>query len=172
MLTANNVFNYKTTIIMKKFIFFTLVTTLLFSCSPQKRLDNLLRKNPELIQDSVLYNVNVKDTLYLNYSFADSVIFVKDTVFEPTIIAQVKTQNAQATLVQNPDKSLRLVAEALPDTIIQTIEKPVYIPKVIYHNKAGKMTNFQRFFFLSGGLVWSGIALIILSMIFFRIFKP
>ena len=156
---------------MKKFIFFAILTTLLFSCSPQKRLNNLLRKNPELIQDSVLYNVNVKDTLYLNYSFADSLIFVNDTVFEPTIIAQVKTQNAQATLVQNPDKSLRLVAESLPDTIIHTVEKNVYIPKVIYYNKPGKMTYFQKFFYLSGGLVWCGIALIILSMIFFRISK-
>ncbi len=156
---------------MKKFIIISLLATLFFSCSPQKRLDNLLRKNPELIQDSVLYHLKVKDTLYLKYSFADSLIFVKDTVFEPTIIAQIKTQNAQATLVQNPDKSLRLVAEALPDTIIHTIEKNVYIPKVIYHNKPGKMTVFQRFFFLTGGITWAGLALIILSMLFFRIFK-
>lgn len=156
---------------MKKFLFFALVTTLLFSCSAQKRLDNLLRKNPELIQDSVLYNVKVKDTLYLNYSFKDSLVYLKDSIFEPTIVAQIKTQNAQATLVQNPDKSLRLVAESLPDTIIHTVEKNVYIPKVIYYNKPGKMTSFQKFFYLSGGLVWSGIALIILSMIFFQIFK-
>ena len=128
---------------MKKFIIISLLATLFFSCSPQKRLDNLLRKNPELIQDSVLYNVKVKDTLYLNYSFADSVVFVKDTVFEPTIVAQVKTQNAQATIIQNPNKSLRLVAESLPDTIIHTVEKNVYIPKVIYYNKPGKMTYFQ-----------------------------
>ena len=114
---------------MKKFILFALLTTLLFSCSPQKRLDNLLRKNPELIQDSVLYNVKVKDTLYLNYSFKDSLVYLKDSIFEPTIVAKVKTQNAQATLVQNPDKSLRLVAESLPDTIIHTVEKNVYIPK-------------------------------------------
>ena len=156
---------------MKKFIFFALLTTLLFSCSPQKRLDNLLRKNPELIQDSVLHKIKVKDTLYLNYSLADSVIFVKDTIFEPVIIAQVKTQNAQATLVQNPDNSLRLVAESLPDTIIHTIEKNVYIPKVIYHNKPGKMTFIQRFLYLSGSIIWIGISFIILSMIFFRIFK-
>ena len=156
---------------MKKFIFFALVTSLLFSCSPQKRLNNLLRKNPELIQDSVLHKIKVKDTLYLNYSFADSVIYVKDTVFEPTILAQVKTQNAKATIVQNPDKSLRLVAESLPDTIIHSVEKNVYIPKIIYYNKPGKMTSFQKFFYLSGQLIWSGIALIILSIIFFRIFK-
>ncbi len=156
---------------MKKFIFFTLLTSLLFSCSPQKRLDNLLRKNPELIQDSVLYNLKVKDTLYLNYSFADSIIIVKDTVFEPTIIAKVKTQNAQATLVQNPDKSLRLVAESLSDTIIHTVNKNVYTPKVIYYNKPGKMTSFQKFLYLSGKLVWIGIALIIFAMIFFRRFK-
>lgn len=156
---------------MKKFIFFALVTILFSSCSPQKRLNNLLRKNPELIQDSVLYNVKVKDTLYLNYSFADSLIFVKDTVFEPTVLAKVKTQNAQATIVQNPDKSLRLVAESLPDTIIHTVNKNVYIPKVIYHNKPRKMTFFQRFLYLSGAIIWIGISFIILSMIFFQIFK-
>lgn len=156
---------------MKKFLFFALVTTLLFSCSAQKRLDNLLRKNPELLQDSVLYNVKVKDTLYLNYSFKDSLVYLKDSIFEPTIVAQVKTQNAQATLVQNPDKSLRLVAESMPDTIIHTVEKNVYIPKVIYHNKPGKMTWLQRFLYLSGSIVWLGISFIILSMFFFRIFK-
>ena len=156
---------------MKKFIFFALLTTLLFSCSPQKRLDNLLRKNPELIQDSVLHKIKVKDTLYLNYSFKDSLVYLKDSIFEPTIIGQVKTQNAQATIIQNPNKSLRLVAESLTDTIIHTVEKNVYIPKVIYYNKPGKMTSFQKFFYLSGGLVWCGIALIILSMIFFQIFK-
>lgn len=156
---------------MKKFLFFALVTTLLFSCSAQKRLDNLLRKNPELIQDSVLFNVKVKDTLYLNYSFKDSLVYLKDSIFEPTIVAQVKTQNAKATLVQNPDKSLRLVAESLPDTIIHTVEKNVYIPKVIYHNKPGKMTFTQRFLYLSGSIVWLGISFIILSMLFFRIFK-
>lgn len=156
---------------MKKFILFALVTSLLFACSPQKRLNNLLRKNPELLQDSVLYNVKVKDTLYLNYSFADSLVFIKDTVIEPTIVAKVKTQNAQATLVQNPDKSLRLVAESLPDTIIHTVNKNVYIPKVIYHNKPGKMTFVQRFLYLSGSIVWIGISFIILSMLFFRIFK-
>lgn len=156
---------------MKKFIFFSLVTILFISCSPQKRLDNLLRNNPELLKDSVLFNVKVKDTLYLNYSFADSVIIVKDTVFEPTVLAQVKTQNAQATLVQNPDKSLRLVAESLPDTIIHTVNKTVYIPKVIYQNKPVKMSFIQRFLFLSGAIVWIGISFIIFSMIFFRIFK-
>ena len=156
---------------MKKIIFFALLTSLLFSCSSQKRLDTLLRKNPELIQDSVLYNVKVKDTLYLNYSFKDSLVYLKDSIFEPTIVAQVKTQNSKATLVQNPDKSLRLVAESLPATIIHTVEKNVYIPKVIYYNKPGKMTFIQRFLYLSGGLVWIGISFIILSMIFFRIFK-
>ena len=156
---------------MKKFIFYALLTTLLFSCSAQKRLDNLLRKNPELIQDSVLHKIKVKDTLYLNYSFKDSLVYLKDSIFEPTIVAQVKTQNAQATLVQNPDKSLRLVAESLPDTIIHTVDKNVYIPKVIYQNKPGKMTFFQRFLYLSGAIVWIGISFIIFSLIFFRLFK-
>ena len=156
---------------MKKFFFFALVTILFISCSPQKRLNNLLRNNPELLKDSVLFNVKVKDTLYLNYSFKDSLVYLKDSIFEPTIVAQVKTQNAQATLVQNPDKSLRLVAESLPDTIIHTVEKNVYIPKVIYHNKPGKMTFFQRFLYLSGAIVWIGISFIIFSLIFFRLFK-
>lgn len=156
---------------MKKIFFFALLTSLLFSCSPQKRLDNLLRKNPELIQDSVLYNVKVKDTLYLNYSFKDSLVYLKDSIFEPTIVAQVKTQNAQATLVQNPDKSLRLVAESLPDTVIITVDKNVYIPKVIYHNKAGKMTLFQKFFYTSGAFVWFTIFIIIACILFVRIIK-
>ena len=155
---------------MKKLLLLPILL-LFISCSPQKRLDNLLKKHPELAQDSVVYNLKVVDTTIIEYSYKDTVVTIDRVVNEPTTIASVTTQFSKATAVLNPDRTIRLVSETEPQTIEKIIEKKVNVPKIVVYNKPKKLSIFQKILIVTDGIVWGILITAILSMLFFRIFK-
>lgn len=123
------------------------------------------------MQDSVIYNLKVIDTTIIEYSYKDTLVTIDRAVNEPTIIASVTTQFSKATAVLNPDKTIRLVSETEPQIIEKIIEKKVNVPKVVVYNKPKKLTLFQKMLIITGSFFWTVFIAIILSMLFFRIFK-
>lgn len=156
---------------MKKLILLPILFVFISSCSPQKRLDNLLKKHPELAQDSVVYNLKVIDTTIIEYSYKDTVVTIDRVVSEPTIIASVATQFSKATAVLNPDKTIRLVSETEPQIIEKIIEKKVNVPKIVVYNKPKQLTLFQKMLILTGSVFWVVFIAIIISMLFLKILK-
>lgn len=162
---------------MKKLIFITLLASLLFSCSPQKRLQNLLNKHPELKADSTLYNVTVKDTFVIKQSekdttFSGSILSNLSSTAEKNKSVTVTTNRAKATLTFMPNNMLNLKAEQLSDTIYiyknVTVPVPTYIYKTNYIKK--ELTTWQRLFIRVGRITFF-LVIIIIVLFFLRLFK-
>ena len=105
---------------MKKSLLISLtfiVILLLSSCSPQKRLNRLLRAYPELVaSDTIL----VKDTL-LAWSYDTTSVFLPgDTLI-------IQKENTTVTILRYDTDSVRVFVEA--DTIY--MEKKVPVEKVV-----------------------------------------
>jgi hypothetical protein len=156
---------------MKKTILLIILSlTILTACSPQKKLDNLLKRYPELVKDSSIVTVKYKDTTVINYSYQDTL--VKNPCLEnvdvPTEIASVKTSTgAKASLILFPSKDLLLVAEQLDTTIISDKEQQIKIPTFKIEHKA-KNTFFQKYLLLSG--IIFNILIFFMLLLFIRSF--
>ena len=104
-----------------KRVFFVLLTFifLLLACTPQKRLNRLIKKHPDLIQktDTII----IDDTLVIPGAKVDTAIFINfDTIF-------LEKEKLQVRLIRLHD-SIYITGECLPDTIIRRL--PVAVPVV------------------------------------------
>jgi uncharacterized membrane protein YidH (DUF202 family) len=117
-------------------------TAALLSCSPQKRLNKLLKHHPELLQ---------KDTFF----FRDTIItksYALDTVFSAKFdTITINKENTKIQLVKY-DSLIYLTLDQQADTI--KIEKKIEVDKIIY--KTEKKTN-----------IWFWIAIGAISFILF-----
>lgn len=157
---------------MKKYVLLLLLLIpILSACSPQKQLQNLLRKHPELVKDSTSVRVAFKDTTVIRYSYADTTVInpCSEDVDVPTEIAQVQTNGAKATLVKLPGQNFQLVAEQQEQIIVSDKETDIKIPKFTIEHKP-KLTAFQKYFILSG-IIFNIIIVLIFLLIGFLIIK-
>jgi len=108
---------------MKNKLLLLFVLLFLFSCTPQKRLQRLLKHHPELLQKDTIY---LKDTIITKAIQIDTnFIFVNDTFF-------IEKEKFKIELIKK-DKIIYLKAESKADTIY--INKPYAVEKIIYKNE-------------------------------------
>lgn len=156
---------------MKKIILLIILSlTILTACSPQRKLENLLKRYPELTKDSTMVRLKYKDTTLINYSYQDTLI--KNPCLEKvdvqTEIASVKTSTgAKASLVKMPTQDFLLVSEQLDTTIISEKEHQFKIPSFKVEHKM-KMTLFQKYLLLSG--IIFNILVFFILLLFIRSF--
>lgn len=106
---------------MKKVLF--LILLLVVSCSPQKRLERLVSRNPELkvndtitIKDTtIIPGINIDTTFIIGKT--DTIVFWKD--------------NVQVKFIRHFD-TIQTVITRQPDTIIKKINVPV--EKIVIEN--------------------------------------
>jgi len=93
-----------------------LIVILLFSCSPQKRLNRLLKNHPELLTSK-------KDTIYIEQVETDTVFYYnqKDTV----VIKEGKL--TMKYFYNEKDSTIFLKGKCDADTIIREIQIPKFI---------------------------------------------
>ena len=142
--------------IMKRILLIISVLTLC-SCSAQYRLNQLVKKHPEL--RTATDTVYLRDTIIIP-ELSESVIVSDSFLKTDTAIIFVSAGNALATL-EKVGNYLKLTATQQPDTIY--IEKPVEIPVYQIVTKA-EMTKKQSFFYYTGVCFWSVIGIMIIAL--------
>lgn len=95
---------------------------LLLACSPQKRMNKLIDKHPEFVQnDTLVFN----DTIYIESVKADTVLWI-DSMIDTVLIEK---DNLKIRTVFR-DNQIYIEGECESDTIYYTKEVPV--EKVVY----------------------------------------
>jgi hypothetical protein len=103
---------------------FIILLAILFSCSPQKRLNRLLKKHPELIQTDTIWKT---DTVIVEAVKIDTTFkFKHDTI---TIVEDRLTVK---TFFNYHDSTIYISAKCKSDTIIREI--PVQVQTVTAKN--------------------------------------
>jgi len=116
---------------MKKFSVILLVG-LFVSCSPQKKLNRLVKKHPELIK---VDTIKVHDTTITEHVRKDTMLSWA-TLYDTAYIFKDKL----SIRVVRVNDSIYIRGECLPDTIVKTIEvpynyvQPIKKDKKINHN--------------------------------------
>ncbi len=100
---------------------------LITSCSPQRRLERLVRSHPELLSNDT---VRVTDTIITLPVKADTAIFLGDL----TDTLKLHKENLNVNILRIAD-SLWISGECRPDTIIRSLEFPVEKIKVVKNDK-------------------------------------
>ena len=138
----------------------------IISCSPQRRLNTLLRQHPELVKRDTVF---IKDTIITHHYHVDTILSIHhhygDTV---TIHSHKLTER----IIYLKGDSIRVEAEVISDTIIKNV--PYYINtaqakeivKVGFF--AGLWNDIKDFFGWSGLAFWILLVLLVL----WKIFKP
>lgn len=111
-------------------LFFILISILIISaCSPQKQLQKLLEKYPELketetviVQDTIYISENRTDTAFVFNSLIDTVLITNDRV-DIRIIREYDT--------------IKVNSYVKPDTVI--ISKPIEVEKIKYVKEKQKL---------------------------------
>ena len=104
---------------MKK-IFVMILLFSLFGCTPQKRLQRLLKHHPELLQKDT---VTVKDTFVINRTQFDTIVNAHfDTI-------NIEKERVKIQLIKK-DSLIYINAVTPGDTIV--IEKKIFVDKIIY----------------------------------------
>ncbi len=101
----------------KKIIFFSVITLLFASCSPQKRLHRLVTKHPELTR---IDTIKIQDSVFVPGTKVDTVF--RSSLLHDTV--SITQEKLQIKLIEKND-TVYLNAEVKPDTIIVTKEIPV-----------------------------------------------
>jgi hypothetical protein len=111
---------------MKKLLLILTIGAL-FSCSPQKRLQRLIKNNPELITQDTL-QVKIQDTIIIERYIHDTIsqFFYNDTI---KIIDNSKV--VVRYYVDSVTKIIYADAEVKQDTIFYETEVPVIVEKVV-----------------------------------------
>jgi hypothetical protein len=114
---------------MKNLIFILLI--LFVACSPQKRLQRLIRKHPELVATDT---VKLSDTVISEHIELDT-IFILNPSGKDTIILREK--NVLTRIYRHID-TLKVFTEVQPDTVIITREVINNKVKIIHESKWDK----------------------------------
>jgi hypothetical protein len=116
-----------------------ILSLLLASCSPQKKLAKLMKEHPELFKDKVTVTVR-HDTLISKEIHKDSVInniYSKDTVY-------IKEGRETVKYVYEQGSKAYISADVKADTIIKIVTDTVKSRTIIKEVKAPK-TGFEIF---------------------------
>ena len=99
---------------------YIIIILLLSSCSPQKRLNRLVKKHPELIKVDTL---SVHDTIHIETIKADTVF--KDTTFLRLLRDTITVVNDRLRInTYHYRDSIFIEGECIGDTIIREIRVP------------------------------------------------
>ncbi len=113
---------------MRKPIVLLFLFVFLFSCSPQKRLNKLILKHPELVQTDT---IQVKETIIIPGLQIDTQFVTKPT--DTVVIEKEKLH----TVIYRKYDTLIVHQVLQPDTIF--VEKKIPVDKVVYRTQE-KMT--------------------------------
>jgi len=107
---------------------YIIIILLLSSCSPQKRLNRLVKKHPELIKVDTL---SVHDTIHTETIKADTVF--KDTTYFTLLRDTITVVNDRLTIRQYHYRdSIFIEGECKGDTLVREIRVPYkYVQPVI-----------------------------------------
>jgi hypothetical protein len=137
---------------MKKLIFFSILI-LFTACSPAKRLNRLLRENPELVKSDT---IRINDTIALPGIKADTVVLFSQLKDIDTI--RIEKEKLKIQLIRKYD-TLYLTGEKQPDTVFYTRE--IEVPKIQIVEEKNKISWFLI------GLASGAIGILIISLAFF-----
>lgn len=116
---------------MKKIIFI-IILCMLFACSPQKRLNRIIKNNPYLLETETIY---MHDTVTTEAVNIDTIFNIKfDTI-------NIVKDKLKIQLIKSFD-TIILKGECLPDTIIRQI--PISVPVIKYIKPTFK-ENISKF---------------------------
>ena len=135
---------------MKKAIYLILVIIIFSSCSPQRRLDRLVTKHPELTR---IDTIKIQDSVFVPGTNLDTV-FRASLLYDTVRITQEKLQ---IQLIERND-TIYLNATVEPDTIIITKEIPI---QKIIHIKPQK-------WWIEYWWVWGLVLLLVVLLVFRR----
>lgn len=128
---------------MKYFITTILFLTLI-GCSPQKRLNRLVKKHPELVQQDTITH---RDTIITEHTKVDTVF--KDSVFFRLLrdTIRIHYNNVRVTQYHTSD-TIRIEAECLSDTIYYEKRIPIDVIRPVTETK---IPNYM--WLIVGGLI-------------------
>jgi len=135
------------------------IVVVMFSCSPQKKLQRLVKKHPELMQKDTMI-VEVRDTIYIESTSFDTItqLFGSDTI--------ITIDNSTLTLKYFYDTITKNIYHDVlikNDTIYYETQIPVEVERVVIQELTWWQKNNQWVIFL--------VVLFILSLIFQKIKK-
>ena len=135
------------------------IIVVMCSCSPQKKLQRLVKKHPELMQKDTMI-VEVRDTIYIESTSFDTItqLFGSDTI--------ITIDNSTLTLKYFYDTITRNIYHDVlikNDTIYYETQIPVEVERVVIQELTWWQKNNQWVIFL--------VVLFILSLIFQKIKK-
>lgn len=111
---------------LAKLFFITLLSLLFLTCTPQKKLRRLVKKNPELVMNDTII---VKDTVIVPKD-SISEVYVYETFLEKIHdTVRIENEKVRVQIVRELD-SVVIYAECKPDTIYTTNE--VVVEKIVY----------------------------------------
>lgn len=144
---------------MRRFLTYSILLLLMFSCSPQKRLQRLIQHHPELMERDTMI-VEVHDTIFVESSSIDTItqFFHSDTI---TVINSEKLtlKYFYDTITKNIYHDVLVKT----DTIFYQTEIPIEVERVVIKELTWWEKNNQWIIFL--------IVLFTLGMIFQKIKK-
>lgn len=159
---------------MRQILYTTLFALILMSCAPQKQLNRLLSRHPELKQAET--TITVRDTIYFDASQKDTTFDIGllahyDSVQtkepKPVVIA-VTTGRARASIIKQGNNNYLLRAEQLPDTV--TRETQVNVPRYQFE-EVPKKRGFTFWAGVLSTLIVVGVGCFWVATLLLRIFK-
>jgi len=144
---------------MRYILTYMTIVVVMFSCSPQKKLQRLVKKHPELMQKDTMI-VEVRDTIYIESTSFDTItqLFGSDTI--------ITIDNSTLTLKYFYDTITKNIYHDVlikNDTIYYETQIPVEVERVVIQELTWWQKNNQWVIFL--------VVLFILSLIFQKIKK-
>ena len=132
---------------MKRIVLFTFFLVpfifLLSSCSPQKRLERLLKRYPELISYDTVYSEALVPVP------AKTAIFSIDYRLRDTMVSIIGSDSIELTYAVVNDSIMQVLVYVPPDTIRTTVQVPVEKIKYITENNWGKIIKTIPYFCLA-----------------------
>lgn len=123
---------------MKK-IFLILVAMVLISCNPQKKLQRLVKKHPELLQTDTIHFVDTI-TLMTQRVHKDTITSLQSITHDTLIITK---ENLKVKTIYNyQTDSIYISGECESDTITQIIERQIPYNKIEVKKSFDLKTGF------------------------------
>lgn len=152
---------------MKKIILFFTIAILFSACSAQYRLNQLIRRHPELKTATISHEI--QDTIQLPHVRVEQPIALADlqhlalatplplteeiaTTHNPSIPIEAGCAALSITPHPTSRDSLLFILQQLPEVIV--LCDTIQVPEVIYTEVDAPLTVWQQFFYYSGIITW------------------
>jgi len=120
---------------MKKILFLSLLSFTLCACSPQKRLERLLKQYPELC---ITDTINITTPVPIPAKNAE---FIVNYTYRDTLISLYSTDSMKLSYTVINDSIIKVFIHVPPDTIFITQNIPVEKIKIIKPDNFGLFLN-------------------------------